>query len=641
MQRPLTLLAALFLGIAFAPHSGATVYQSDGSDANVQAIHDTNAHDGDTITLPAGTFIWTAGVNLTKGITVRGQTTITGGGTGNCTANDQTIIIDEKLRSTPGSLFKATIPAGRSFQLTGITFRRGSTNIVGGDGAIRLFSTGLVQSARIDHCHFDHLYWGDTIQVLDWIYGVEDHNLIECNGTSDSHTIWHNAWGGADNGNGSWADFPYYGSEKFWFIEDNTIKGSGTVITSGGIDQYRGGRFVARHNYFLNAGPAGHGTEGGPARGQRCDQVYNNTFEWTIAHSGKAHRGGSTIWHDNTFLGTSSGNGNSGTHTALPYYREIGAVSNDLSMWGLADGQNGWDKNDPHGIYLSGTAASNTAISRGNGHFTAGTSLTPHAYQGMQVRNDHVGSACYRHSSYIVDNDATTIIYSHYGGGDRGASLVFNIGQEFSIRNVLIALDQNGRGKGDLISVTGPRHWPNQQQETCFSWNNENTDTGQVLGISSQIPTEHEGSDYINLGAGLPANQIPAQVTAAYPASVNGGSAYNHEFTYPHPLVTGAPSPTPTPTATSTLTPTATATATFTPTPTATATFSPTATVEPSATATATVPPSPTPTLTPTATATATFTPTPTATATFSPTATATATATFTPTPTPPAPPTS
>ena len=65
----------------------------------MQAIHDTNAHDGDTITLPAGTFIWTAGVNLTKGITVSGQTTITGAGTANCTANDQTIIIDEKLRS--------------------------------------------------------------------------------------------------------------------------------------------------------------------------------------------------------------------------------------------------------------------------------------------------------------------------------------------------------------------------------------------------------------------------------------------------------------------------------------------------------------------------------------------------------------
>ena len=161
-----------------------------------------------------------------------------------------------------------------------------------------------------------------------------------------------------------------------------------------------------------------------------------------------------------------------------------------------------------------------------------------------------IASACYLHSAYISDNTTTTITY-YYGGPGRGAPFVFNSGDAFSIRKVLIALDQNGRGKGDLItSSSGPRDWPNQQQETCFSWNNKNTDTNQVCGISTSIPTEHEGSDYINLGAGLPANQIPAQVTVAYPASVNGGSAYDHEYPYPHHLVTGGPSPTPTPTPT-------------------------------------------------------------------------------------------
>ena len=53
------------------------------------------------------------------------------------------------------------------------------------------------------------------------------------------------------NGNGAWADFPYYGSDKFWFVEDNTIKGIGGI--SGGIDCHDGGRYVARHNYLLNA----------------------------------------------------------------------------------------------------------------------------------------------------------------------------------------------------------------------------------------------------------------------------------------------------------------------------------------------------------------------------------------------------
>ena len=36
--------------------------------------------------------------------------------------------------------------------------------------------------------------------------------------------------------------------------------------------------------------------------------------------------------------------------------------------------------------------------------------------------------------------------------GDRGAPLLFNVGNEFSIRNVLIGMDQNGRGKGDLVT---------------------------------------------------------------------------------------------------------------------------------------------------------------------------------------------
>ena len=196
------------------------------------------AHDGDTITLPAGTFIWTAGVSLTKGITISGQTTITGAGTANCTANDQTIIIDEKLRSTPGSLLKATIPAGKSFRLTGITFRRGTVNIVGGDGGIRVDSSGgLVQSARIDHCHFYHLAWNAMLQVSGWTYGVDDHNLFEQGDDANhSHFITNGSTNGHTNGNGAWADFPYYGSDKFWFIEDNTIKGTGVSTVSGGID---------------------------------------------------------------------------------------------------------------------------------------------------------------------------------------------------------------------------------------------------------------------------------------------------------------------------------------------------------------------------------------------------------------------
>ena len=195
------------------------------------------------------------------------------------------------------------------------------------------------------------------LQVSDWTYGVDDHNLFEQgDGVNHSHMFTNGSTNGHTNGNGAWADFPYYGSDKFWFVEDNTIKGTGVNAVSGGIDCTSGGRYVARHNYWQNATPNGHGTEGWAVRGMRAVQVYNNTFFWEIPPSG-SQRSGSSIWHDNTWLGRNSPNGN---HTGLSYYREYGAAGGDLTGWGNADGENGWDKNDPHGLYFSGTAASNT-----------------------------------------------------------------------------------------------------------------------------------------------------------------------------------------------------------------------------------------------------------------------------------------
>src|SRR5215813_11511874 len=75
----------------------ATVYQSDGSAASVQGLQNV-AQDGDTITLPAGTFVWTTKINVTKAITIQGETTAAGDHTtfhnAPMTANDQTVIVD-------------------------------------------------------------------------------------------------------------------------------------------------------------------------------------------------------------------------------------------------------------------------------------------------------------------------------------------------------------------------------------------------------------------------------------------------------------------------------------------------------------------------------------------------------------------
>src|SRR5207249_10835354 len=55
-----------------SPRCGATVYHSDGSAANVQALLNA-ALDGDTITLPAGTFTWSTPVTISKAIKIQGE----------------------------------------------------------------------------------------------------------------------------------------------------------------------------------------------------------------------------------------------------------------------------------------------------------------------------------------------------------------------------------------------------------------------------------------------------------------------------------------------------------------------------------------------------------------------------------------
>jgi hypothetical protein len=68
-----TLLFGLIVS-GFLPAEGnATVYSSNGSAADVQGIHNRKAVDGDTITIPPGTFTWSAEVNISKAIKLKGE----------------------------------------------------------------------------------------------------------------------------------------------------------------------------------------------------------------------------------------------------------------------------------------------------------------------------------------------------------------------------------------------------------------------------------------------------------------------------------------------------------------------------------------------------------------------------------------
>jgi hypothetical protein len=549
----------------------------------------------------------------------------------------------------------AQIPPGKSFRFTGMTFVPGaSTAYPAIDGAFHLAIHSSTPSTgnRIDHCHFASLYQGKLIWISGWVYGVADHNVIECRTATSSFYFWHDTYGGANryNGNGAWADYPWYGTNKFFFVEDNRINGNGISVLSGNTDSLAGARYVLRHNYWHNAAPNGHGTEGGPIRGQRAYEVYDNVINWTIANPAAGQRSGSSLWHDNTWTGIEQGNRN---HTNLPNFRETPARA--YPIWGIADGTSPWDVNDTEGngtsveghppfLFDSGMDTS-SVNSRGVIHDST-KNWTPNQWVGYSIQNTNPNSASYTLGSYVISNTSNTITYSYYSGTDTAAHLIFNAQDTYEIHRVLVMGDQNGRGKGDLVTgtaqpintTTGLASWVHGALEPCYSWNNIYTPNGHAYGFgqgSPGQPTTVLNTDYYNLGGGFPADTTPVVVSSRYTAALNG-VAYTGTFTYPHPLVSGNPTPTPTPTPTSTPiptptpTPTPTSTPIPTPTPTPSSTPIPTPTPTPISTSTPTpTPPNPTPTPTPRPTPTPTPTPRPT------PTPTPTPRPTATPTPTP------
>jgi hypothetical protein len=348
-------------------------------------------------------------------------------------------------------------------------------------------------------------------------------------------------------GNASFADYPWYGTDKFFFIEDNTIEfGAAT-------DSSKGARFVYRHNYNINAVVTDHGTEGGYSRGQRAKEVYNNTFHWTEPNPGPSggQRGGTSLWHDNHITG--SANINNGL-CGLPNNRETYVYA--TPFWGIANGTSPWDANDTEGnetfieghppyLFARGSATGGTVTLGAKATFTDSTkNWTPNQWIGYSIKK--VGATA-SYGSYIIGNGAHSITYAYVAS--TGANLRFNPGDTYEIHRVLVMMDQNGRGKGDRIinhvnSRTGRASWPRQALEPCFSWNNVYTPTGAVYGFRTRLgqPTTKANIDFFNLNAGFPADATPAQVSATYSPALNG-VAYSGPFTYPHPLVSGSRTP--------------------------------------------------------------------------------------------------
>ena len=518
--RNVVVVFTLILSGFLAPLCRAAIYQSNGTPESVQFIHDNQAQNGDTITLPAGTFVWMTGVTITKGITLQGQTT-TNSTTG--TAVDNTIIQDSNARRRSGGYPFITMESelGKSYRITGLTFDGGSATTTNNNGAVQL--GGNSHSVRLDHCHFreslaHEAHW---IAITGAIWGVADHNVLKFQNAVEGFYIYMPNWPNPDgssgaNGDGAFAMPTEFGTEKFFFMEDNYLK-SLTGNATGGPDDLRGGRWVWRHNHMYDVSVQGHGTENGRWRGGRAREVYSNDFHNTTNHGVGGVRSGVTVFHDNTFDGVAPGQSGYQLQAYRSMFKWIACP------FAGATGDNPWDMNDPHGLYESGTA------SGGGQSQIIDTTKNWITNQWAGFTAKFTGDNQVARIQSNTSNTLNVFYYTDSGGGH-----VWQAGDGYQIHRISVALDQPGRGQGDLIvgnppinRRTGTAAWPNQALEPTYSWNNiytpNNTPVNITVGTGGFMLVE--GRDYFN----------------------NTPMPGYRPYVYPHPLVTAQPTPPPPP----------------------------------------------------------------------------------------------
>jgi hypothetical protein len=466
-----------------------------------------SARDGDTVLIPAGTASWNSTLTIAKGITLQGA------------GNDKTVILDDvprevrsirqpsehpgngfpgqsrtgQVRGKAGStrgLMMVQLKPNQSFRLTGLTFRYGSVTAKVDNALLHI--KGTCPLVRVDHCHFDQLYDNPFIMTHGQIYGVVDHCVFDERPRGLTFQVFEDGWGGSTHGDGSWADNAYFGSEKFLFIEDNTFRNANGYL-SVGIDSYGGARYVARHNYLVDTPIGGHGTESsGRFRGVRAIEVYNNTCVWNLVDPRGQLRSGTMLEFNNVWTGPK----NPDHATTLTCYREF----RPFPFWGGANGNNRLDSNDPHGLYASGTHTG------GNGSVmlvVANAGWTVNQWVGHSVTNTTQSvtgktGTVFHPSSYITANTSDTITFAR--DVSFGPNMTFNSGDGYAIYKLLIALDQPGRGKGDLLIDSNPaatRSWPHQALEPAYAWGNTYSNLRQ-LDLKSPYPTIQENRDFYN-----------------------------------------------------------------------------------------------------------------------------------------------
>lgn len=514
------------------------------------AVNQANA--GDTVSIPAGTCIWTSTLMVNTAINLLGST------------SDPTLIIDNVDRSNCAdhpAIFM-NISLNEPWRLANLTIQ--GKSIDRGICSENIKAVTNSHAFRIDHIIFNNMQTtGIFVGGDPW--GVIDHSVFNGDhkrGVLIHHAKWQQVGASGDN---SWAQPDTMGTAQAVFVEDSTFKIT-NASGSGSVACEYGGRCVARYNTLPFLGT--HGTDSSARfRSVRHFEIYNNviTDNGTAVGQAMQLRGGTALFFNNTITPTVGGS--YGGILALETYRE----ADGFKPWGLSssdyrgacDGSGPFDKNDGI-VYDGGTYKGNSGV-----HDTLTDTAkhwTTNQWVGYSLRNTTTGPW----GASVKSNTPTTIATFPSTRGTPAMAHTWNAGDKYEILKVYPCLDQPGRGAGRYISGGGPgiqpapSKWPDQAIDPIYAWNNRFKGT-LVAAIGRYYTHVEPNRDYYDWTAAFdgssgvgqgPLSTRPASCTplVAYWATdintlyqcsaKNTWTTYYKPFTYPHPLQ-GSPPPLP------------------------------------------------------------------------------------------------
>jgi hypothetical protein len=292
------------------------------------AINTALSGSATTVTVPAGTCVWTAGqivFTTSPTRTIRLQ----GAGAG------QTIINMTALGSNNGMLTGRFAGA----DISGFTIICGRILVYGSGWRIHNNSFTCNQ---LDYSTYGTAVWANNTNLgsVGIVGGSSPLDGLVDNNTFTDQRVLIERWASGDpveqNGSTLWSEPLGLGGPGAVYVEDNTF----TALSFGNvIDCQESGEYVFRHNVVHESYPEAH-TPRGYFRGCRKWEIYNNTFTQSAltVSSVAIINGGTGVIFNNTWTGTFGGN--TGT---LAYQRAY--VDDGASSFGLCNGASPWDGN--------------------------------------------------------------------------------------------------------------------------------------------------------------------------------------------------------------------------------------------------------------------------------------------------------